>query len=278
MTTVQPAVSTLRRSTVPGCELVCDVVPGDGPPVVVLTGATGTRQVSALMMQGLVGRRKLVLPDPRGHGEGVCRHPEHYTWRQLVDDVYDWLDELGIAACALVGTSLGAVVATAVAVERPEVVTALALTSPAVVAVDEPVDPEQDAAIARLTAAFGVAGPPDAEHTAREFSALSGMPLDQARQRLALHRDLESVATYFRTARRDDVPFTVAHLQRLVVPTLVVPGADLVHAPHVGARLAALVPGAHVPDLSGELAEVSDPTEFRLRVFAHVARWLEVQA
>lgn len=118
-TTVGPAVTTLRTGAGPDCELVCDVVEGGGPPVVVLTGATGTRQISALLVQGLVGRRQLVLPDPRGHGEGVCRHPEHYSWRQLTDDVYGWLDELGITSCVLVGTSLGAVLAMAIAWSAP---------------------------------------------------------------------------------------------------------------------------------------------------------------
>ena len=277
-TSTQPAVQTLRRPTGPGCELVCDVIPGDGPPVVVLTGATGTRQISAMMMQGLVGLRQLVMPDPRGHGEGICRHPEHYTWRRLMDDVHLWLEELGITSCALVGTSLGAVVAMGIAVERPELVSALALTSPAIVAVDVPAAPEQEAAIQRLTAMWGLDGPPAAEHAAAELSALSGMPVEQARQRLALHRDLESVATYFRAARREDVPFTVADLQRIAIPTLVLPGADVVHAAEVGQRIAELVPGAEVPDLTGVLAGVTDPTEFRVLAFAEVARWLREKA
>lgn len=281
MTSTAPVLGELvthRRTFDQGCELVCDVSSGgEGLPVVVLTGATGTRQISAMMMAPLIGKRPLVMPDPRGHGGGVCRHPEHYSWRQLIDDVYDWLEELAITRCSLVGTSLGAIVAMGIVVERPDLVSALALTSPAIVAVDVPEQAEQDAAIQRLTAAFGNQGSPDPEHTASEFSALSGMPLDQAKQRLALHRDLDSVACYFRSARREDIPFTSADLQTIAAPTLVLPGADVVHASAVGLHIANLIPTAELPDLSTVTEGISDPTEFRVAVFAEVCRWLLAQ-
>lgn len=265
---------TLRHRTGEGCELVCDVVPGDGPPVVVLSGATGTRQISRMMMTGLEGRRQLVLPDPRGHGESSCRHPGHYTWRGLMDDAYLWLDRLDITGCALVGTSLGAVVATGIVVERPELVSSLALTNPAVLGADVPMPPTQADAVEQLHASFGVEGPPDLERVAAVMSGISGMAPEAILQRLAMHADPESVACYFRSADLATIPFTTGDLTRIRQPTLVLPGADLVHTAEVGARTAALIPHAETPDMAALTAGATGATEFREIVFGAVASWL----
>src|SRR5882757_7399132 len=92
--------------------------PADGPPLMLLH-ALGEdrgswREVAAALAAD--GWRTLAL-DLRGHGDSG--HPGTYTFESMRDDVLALLDALRIDRVTLVAHSMGAAVATLVAMDRP---------------------------------------------------------------------------------------------------------------------------------------------------------------
>ena len=240
-----------------GCVLHATVLDGPGTPVVATSGALGLRAVSRQLLAPLVGRRKLVLLEVRGHGASACRHPHHYSWRSLTDDLLAWCDLLGLDRVALVGTSLGSIVSLAAAVSAPGRVESLVLLNAVSVGDDRAPDGDQQTALDALAAAFGATGPPDAGTVVAALGRL--VPGSEALygQLLPLHRDLQSVATYFRLGERGPVPYTSEQLRSLAVPALVVGGRDAVHPPRVSAELATLLPQGRLLDLGTTAAQES---------------------
>ncbi len=104
------------------CRIACEVV-GDGPPLVLLHGFTETREswiefghADRLAAAG----HRLILIDARGHGASDKPHtPEAYSPARRAADVIAVLDALGIGTADLMGYSMGAMVALAVALKHP---------------------------------------------------------------------------------------------------------------------------------------------------------------
>lgn len=103
---------------------------GDGAPLVLITGLTGSAQ--QMREDGYVGRlaaaRRVLNVDPLGHG----RSEKPYGWEayrspDVAADVIAVLDAAGIERAALWGYSRGARLACIAAVEYPDRVTALIL-------------------------------------------------------------------------------------------------------------------------------------------------------
>lgn len=125
----------------------------DGPPLVLLHGWTDSSRSWSLLLPQL-GRFRLIIPDLRGHG-GSDR-PDRYAVGDFADDLRRLLDAKGIARTAIAGHSLGSFVAQRFAFDHPERVerlvligsTAAPVLTPdhwlweAVMALDEPIDPE----------------------------------------------------------------------------------------------------------------------------------------
>jgi pimeloyl-ACP methyl ester carboxylesterase len=75
--------------------------------------------------------RRVFLLDLRGHGKSGKPHdPARYTWAALAGDVFGLLDHLGLERAVVGGLSLGANVALAAAVERPERMAGVVLEMP----------------------------------------------------------------------------------------------------------------------------------------------------
>ena len=102
---------------------------GHGEPLVLLHGVTENREswheagyVEQLLRRG----RRLILIDCRGHGRSGKPHdPIAYSGRMRAADVVAVLDHAGVQHAALVGHSMGGVVALAAAVYHPDRVSAL---------------------------------------------------------------------------------------------------------------------------------------------------------
>ena len=115
----------VRRVRGVGVELACAVWPGDDPVVAVHGLTAHSRNFSALAA-GLAGRHGLVAPDLRGRGDSD--KPEGpYGVRVHAADVVAAMRDLGLGRSVLVGHSMGAYIAAAVAAEHPELVRALVL-------------------------------------------------------------------------------------------------------------------------------------------------------
>jgi len=107
----------------------------DGPPLVLLHGLG----VSGAVWQGigrlLVPSVRMIAPDLRGHGESD-KPSAGYLPRDYVGDIAALLAHEPSRPLAVLGHSLGAVIATQLAAERPELVSKVIL-------VDPPFDPER---------------------------------------------------------------------------------------------------------------------------------------
>jgi len=103
-------------------------VGGDGPPLVLVHGLGGWAGNWRAVAAGLVGRRRLIVPELPGHGgsepvQGVR------SLEPFVDAVLDVLAAEEAAPAPWVGHSLGALVGVHAAVRRPEAVRGLVLAA-----------------------------------------------------------------------------------------------------------------------------------------------------
>lgn len=103
--------------------------PGDGPPLLLLHGVTGTglrfRRFAAAELPGM----RVVAPDLRGHGDSTWDPPWHVE--RHVADVLDLMDDLGLERVPVAGHSFGGLIAMTLATVAPERVARLALIDPA---------------------------------------------------------------------------------------------------------------------------------------------------
>jgi pimeloyl-ACP methyl ester carboxylesterase len=118
-----------RAVDVPGGPLAVLDLAGDGTPVVLVPGFTGSKEDFRLVLEPLArpGRRTVAV-DQRGQYESVGPDdPEAYTVKQLAADLLGLLDALGAGPVHLVGHSFGGLVARAAVLERPDVARSLTL-------------------------------------------------------------------------------------------------------------------------------------------------------
>lgn len=107
-----------------GIELAFGYWPGRKTPVVALHGLTASFLSYAGVAERLVGRRPLFAPDLRGRGNSD--KPEGpYGMAQHARDVAAAMQAMALGPCVIVGHSMGAFVATALAEQNPELVSGL---------------------------------------------------------------------------------------------------------------------------------------------------------
>lgn len=115
-------------------------VGGAGPPLLLIHGFTDTGHSFALLEPHLAGRR-LVMPDLPGHGDSPV-HAAPWRLGQCADAIAALAEALCPQPPVLVGHSLGAMVAIAIATRRPDLVGGLVLLAGALrpaIAADHPV-------------------------------------------------------------------------------------------------------------------------------------------
>ncbi|NTX34358.1 alpha/beta fold hydrolase [Myxococcus sp. CA033] len=101
------ATKDLRTVTLDGLRMHCTLM-GEGPPLVLLHGFTGTGAdwVHVFDLDMLAREYRLIIPDLRGHGR-TDNPSEDFTTRQGGVDVLALLDSLGIERFRAIGMSLG---------------------------------------------------------------------------------------------------------------------------------------------------------------------------
>jgi len=231
-------------------------VRGEGPPLLLLHGLTGTGRdwQHVVDLEELSRERRLVVPDARGHGRSPAdaRTLTFATWAR---DVLAILDHLAFAETSAIGLSLGAKTLLHVAVRAPERVSSMVLVSAT------PRFPEETRAIFRAAAS--------APRSREEWDA---MRLQHA------HGDEQIAALWQAPAAFAEDPgsmaFTTADLARITARTLVVAGdrdplypVELAVELHRGIPRSSLyvVPGGgHLPVFEAERAP------FVARALAHL--------
>ncbi|MCU1485929.1 MAG: putative hydrolase or acyltransferase of alpha/beta superfamily [Actinomycetia bacterium] len=245
-----------------------------GRPLLLVHGFTGAKEDFADHLVALADAGwHVVAPDLPGHGSS---HPDgaEFGFDAYAGVVLALADDLGWARFALLGHSMGGVVAQHLVAAAPERVTALVLmdTSPDRVGVDgELVDLACEVASTQGLPAL------------LELQRALGSPLDTERGR-ALHarpgwqehqdqKFLRCSAEMYVTMARllTTAPSRVDQLGAIGVPTLVLVGADDLLLREPSDRLAAAIPGArlvvvpgagHSPQLEAPEAWFSAVTAF----------------
>lgn len=123
-----PVPATFREGAVelPGRALRY-VAGGEGRPVVFLHGYTDSWHSFRLVLPPLADRGRCLALDQRGHGGSPAGDGDDFSPAALAADAAGFIDRLGLGPVALVGHSMGSLVARAVARTRPELVDRLVL-------------------------------------------------------------------------------------------------------------------------------------------------------
>lgn len=121
-------VTREARGRVPGdgIELTFGYWPGRGAPVIALHGLTASYVNFIGIAERLAGRRPLLALDLRGRGDSD-KPDGPYGLAQHARDVAAAMQEFEIGPSVIVGHSMGAFIATALAAQNPELVAGLIL-------------------------------------------------------------------------------------------------------------------------------------------------------
>jgi pimeloyl-ACP methyl ester carboxylesterase len=101
--------------------------PGKEQPLVCLHGLTGNAHNFDGLARALSPHHRVLALDLRGRGQSGWAEEQSYTVPQYVADLERWLDEVALERVALVGTSMGGVVALLFAARCPDRVERLVL-------------------------------------------------------------------------------------------------------------------------------------------------------
>lgn len=143
-TLAPPIVDSVTTSD--GQHLVFGEWPGDEPTCVLAHGLTSNHRNFGAVARALDGTVRIVAPDLRGRGLSSRPPSGSYDMERHVDDVLSLMDALDLERAVVGGHSMGAYVATAVAVRAPERVRGLVLLDGGVYIVPpgmEQIDPDQ---------------------------------------------------------------------------------------------------------------------------------------
>lgn len=201
--------------------------PKAGPPLVLLHGVTSRWQGFLTMIPTLAQRWHVVAADLRGHGRSG-RVPGRYGVMEYAGDVMALIRHLGDEPAAVLGHSLGAMVAIGVAAEAPDLVRAVVLEDPplgALMGRPFTTRPEHDRFVAmRDLAREGL--PPD--ELARRLLAGSASPDAMAARVRAgsLGRIDPDVLTLIVENRAIEGYDLEDRLRRIACPTLLVQGNE----------------------------------------------------
>ena len=225
-------------------------VAGDGRTLVLLHGLTATRRY-VLHGSNYLARNgfRVVSFDARGHGvSSPAPSPDAYEYSDMVGDLTELMDSLGIASAVLVGNSMGGATASAFALAHPERVEALVHVTPGY-----PGEPREEGlegwdALADGLERGGVDGfleayEPPAEPRFREAA------LKFTRQRLERHEHPHAVADALRVVPRSRAFDGLEALAALSMPALVVGSrdeSDPGHPLHLARAYADAMPNARL--------------------------------
>jgi pimeloyl-ACP methyl ester carboxylesterase len=177
---------------------------GEGDPLVLLHGFTGTAAAWEPFLEEFSSHYRLIVPDLRGHGHST--NPSgRFTHSQSALDVFALLDRLGVDTFSAMGISTGGMTLLHMSTRRPERVEAMVLIGAT------SYFPEQAREIMR-------AASPDSMSLERleAIAQRHSRGLEQARELMAqFHAFKDSY---------DDMNFTSPYLSTITARTLIVHG------------------------------------------------------
>jgi 2-succinyl-6-hydroxy-2,4-cyclohexadiene-1-carboxylate synthase len=246
-------------------------VRGAGRPLLLLHGFTGRGSGWGRHAAAFARRFRVILVDLPGHGRsGIPVDPARASVERTAADLATILRRLDGAPASVLGYSLGARIALALAVDHPEVVRRLVLESPSagiVEAADREARREADARLAADLEAGGVEAFVDGWERQSVFASHARLPARVAARLRAERLDNRpaGLATILRGAGQGSMAPLHDRLAGIHAPTLVIAGAldpagreraEVVAAGIPGSRLVLIAGAGHTPHLE-------TPTAFR---------------
>ncbi len=203
---------------------------GEGTPIVLCHGITATRRSVVHGSRRLErGGHTVIAYDARGHGESDPAPGEQgYGYPLLVADLKAVIEaQAGGGPAVIAGHSMGAHTAVALALREPDLVTALVLIGPAY---DGTVEDESLHYWDGLAEALQGGGIDGFVAYIDRFQSIAPAWRDSVlrftRERMERHRHLDAVVEALREVPRSRAFGSMAELEQLLVPTLVVASHD----------------------------------------------------
>lgn len=193
--------------------------PRDAPPLLLLHGYTDSWFSFSGIAPALAQRWRVLAPDQRGHGASD-RPATGYAVPDLAGDALALLDALGIVEAAVLGHSMGSLVAQELALSAPQRVRALVLAGSAA--------HFRSPAVRELRDAIYSFGQEVPEPFVREFQ-LSTLqrPVDEAFLEAVVAESLTVPAHVWRGALEGQLAVdNTARLELIAAPTLVLRGTE----------------------------------------------------
>ncbi|MFF4571645.1 alpha/beta fold hydrolase [Streptomyces sp. NPDC001410] len=141
---------------------VCQDGPRDAPALLLIHGSASSTRSWDPLVPLLTGSHRVIRIDLLGHGRSAKPADRSYAIPDQARRAGAVLDRLGVEHAVVVGHSSGGFVATALAEQRPDLVTALALIN---------TGPSLDAFIATESAAIGLSQWPPTDEQLRRFAS-----------------------------------------------------------------------------------------------------------
>ncbi|MFY4721623.1 alpha/beta fold hydrolase [Streptomyces sp. LaBMicrA B280] len=226
---------------------VCQDGPRDAPALLLLHGTASSGRSWGPMVPLLTGCHRVIRIDLLGHGRSAKPADRDYSVPEQARRVGAALDRLGVEHAVVAGHSSGGVVATALAEERPDLVTALALVN---------TGPGLDALVPTETPTVDPSRWPPTDEQLRRFAStgfsrpgyrIPAQLLDDVRE-MTYHTFTTTMMATRSYLERRALPERLAVLGK---PLLVVFGADDRRWRSSSAADYRVVPGARVESLPG---------------------------
>ncbi|RSN10554.1 alpha/beta hydrolase [Nonomuraea sp. WAC 01424] len=141
---------------------VCQDGPRDAPVLLLVHGSASSTRSWDQLVPLLTGSHRVVRIDLLGHGRSAKPDDRGYSTPEQARRVGEALDRVGVGRAVVAGHSSGGVVATALAEQRPELVSALVLVN---------TGPSLDAFIAPPSGSFAPSQWPPTDEQLRAFAS-----------------------------------------------------------------------------------------------------------
>ncbi|WP_367318634.1 alpha/beta fold hydrolase [Streptomyces sp. HUAS ZL42] len=141
---------------------VCQDGPRDAPAILLIHGSASSTRSWDPLVPLLTGSHRVIRIDLLGHGRSAKPADRSYAIPDQARRAGVVLDRLGVEHAVVVGHSSGGVVASALAEQRPDLVTAVALIN---------TGPSLDAFIATESVAIGLSQWPPTDEQLRRFAS-----------------------------------------------------------------------------------------------------------
>lgn len=244
---------------------------GSGRVIVMLHGGGGDHRACLPVVAPLSARYRVITPDLRSSGRSRCADP--LTWDRLADDVGALMHHIGAARAVVGGISMGSGVALRFARRFPDRTAGLVIVLPVYRGEELGFTEYQAATFASLVPILARAREEGIEAFRLLYQKTPGM--EAYFDAMIGSLDLPSYIATNQFMAAGAQPFkSVADLEAIAVPTLLVPGNDLMHAAEISDIYAANIPGC----ITVGLSEITDYDSHNAAIAAAIGDFCERSA